>query len=208
MLSAAFSTSVKMKIGAETLLLDTHVWIWLVRGEDRIRKDVLELMFVAAGAGSMFLSVMSIWELSLLDAKRRISLNLPCLTWVRTALDRSGALTVPLTPEVAVSCHQLPGRLHDDPIDRILVATARREGLTLITRDRAILDYAAQGHVRALPCGARIANGYPERPARPARSAAIYIGWNPAHQSALCTRPLTTKAEAWACGCYSSARSC
>jgi PIN domain nuclease of toxin-antitoxin system len=51
-----------------------------------------------------------------------------------------------------VSCHQLPGRLHDDPIDRILVATARREGLTLITRDRAILDYAAQGHVRALPC--------------------------------------------------------
>jgi PIN domain nuclease of toxin-antitoxin system len=76
MLSAAFSTSVKMKIGAETLLLDTHVWIWLVRGEDRIRKDVLELMFVAAGAGSMFLSVMSIWELSLLDAKRRISLNL------------------------------------------------------------------------------------------------------------------------------------
>jgi PIN domain nuclease of toxin-antitoxin system len=141
-----------MKISADPLLLDTHVWIWLVRGEGRIPKDILELMLMAAGAGSMFLSVMSIWELSLLDAKRRISLNMPCLSWVHTALDRSRAQTVPLTPEVAVSCHQLPGELHGDPIDRILVATARLEGLTLVTRDRAILDYAARGHVRALPC--------------------------------------------------------
>ena len=141
-----------MKTSAEGLLLDTHVWIWLVRAEDRIPKDVLELMLVAAGAGSMFLSVMSIWELSLLDAKGRISLNMPCLSWVQTALDRSRAQTVALTPDVAVSCHQLPGRLHSDPIDRILVATARAEGLTLVTRDKAILDYAAQGHVRALSC--------------------------------------------------------
>jgi PIN domain nuclease of toxin-antitoxin system len=144
--------SVKMKTSVEPLLLDTHVWIWLVRGEGRIPEDILELIFAAAGAGSMFLSVMSIWELSLLDAKRRITLNVPCLTWVRTALDRSGALTVPLTSEVAVSCHQLPGQLHSDPVDRMLVATARIEDLTLVTRDRAILDYAAQGHVRALPC--------------------------------------------------------
>jgi PIN domain nuclease of toxin-antitoxin system len=141
-----------MKISADPLLLDTHVWIWLVRGEGRIPKDILELMLMAAGAGSMFLSVMSIWELSLLDAKRRISLNMPCLSWVHTALDRSRAQTVPLTPEVAASCHQLTGELHGDPIDRILVATARLEGLTLVTRDRAILDYAARGHVRALPC--------------------------------------------------------
>jgi PIN domain nuclease of toxin-antitoxin system len=150
--SAAFSMSVKMKTSAEALLLDTHVWIWLVRGEGRIPKDILELIFAAAGAGSMFLSVMSIWELSLLDAKRRITLNMPCLSWVRTALERSGAQTIPLTPEVAVSCHQLPGQLHDDPIDRILVATARTEDLTLVTRDRTILDYAAEGHLRALPC--------------------------------------------------------
>jgi PIN domain nuclease of toxin-antitoxin system len=144
--------SVKTKTSAEALLLDTHVWVWLVRGEARIPKDVRDLMLAAAGTSSMLLSVMSIWELSLLDAKRRISLNMPCLTWAQTALDRSRAQIVPLTTEVAVSCHQLPGRLHDDPIDRILVATARAESLTLVTRDRAILDYAAQGHVRVLPC--------------------------------------------------------
>lgn len=137
---------------AEPLLLDTHVWVWLVRGEGRLPKDVLKLIYVAAGTRSMFLSVISIWELSLLDAKRRISLNAPCLVWVRTALERSGALAFPLTPEIAVESNQLSGGFHNDPVDRILVATARIEGLTLLTRDRAILDYAAQGHVRALAC--------------------------------------------------------
>jgi PIN domain nuclease of toxin-antitoxin system len=141
-----------MTTAAEPLLLDTHVWVWLVRGEDRIPRPILERLFVAAGAGSMYLSVMSVWELSLLDAKGRITLNLPCLDWVRTAIERSGAITAPLTAEIAVECHRLPDGLHSDPVDRILVATARIEGLTLLTRDRAILDYAAKGHLRALSC--------------------------------------------------------
>jgi PIN domain nuclease of toxin-antitoxin system len=141
-----------MKTKPEPILLDTHSWLWLVRGEGRIQKHALELMFAAAGARSMFLSLMSIWELSLLDAKRRISLNLPCVDWVHTALARSGAALVGLTPEIAIESNRLPGRLHNDPVDRILVATARTEALTLLTRDRALLDYAAQGHVRALAC--------------------------------------------------------
>ncbi|HSA82261.1 MAG TPA: type II toxin-antitoxin system VapC family toxin, partial [Geminicoccaceae bacterium] len=92
------------------------------------------------------------WELSLLDAKSRIRLNLPCLAWVRTALERSAALMAPLTAEIAIESNHLPGAFHNDPVDRILVATARIEDLTLATRDRAILDYAAQGHLRALAC--------------------------------------------------------
>jgi PIN domain nuclease of toxin-antitoxin system len=150
--SAASSTSAKMTIAAESLLLDTHVWIWLVLGEESIPGPILERLLAAAGAGSMHLSVMSIWELNLLDAKRRIALNLPCLAWVRTALDRSGAIIAPLTPEIAVESNRLPDQFHSDPVDRILVATARTESFTLLTRDRAILDYAAQGHLRALSC--------------------------------------------------------
>jgi PIN domain nuclease of toxin-antitoxin system len=57
-----------------------------------------------------------------------------------------------LTPVIALECHHLPCALHNDPIDRILVATARIEDLTLISSDRAILGYAAQGHLRALAC--------------------------------------------------------
>jgi len=143
---------VKMTTSAEPLLLDTHVWIWLVRGEDRIAKDVLERILAGARAGTMGISVMTLWELGLLDAKGRIKLSMSCEAWARTALARSGAVTIPLTREVAIGCHQLPGRLHSAPVDRVLVATARNEGMTLVTGDRAILDYAAQGHVRALPC--------------------------------------------------------
>ena len=106
-----------MKIKPDAILLDTHVWIWLVRGEGRIPKSVLELIFAAAGA--MFLSVMSIWKLSLLEAKGRMSLHLPCLDWVHTALARSGASTVGPSAEIAVESNQLPGRLHNDPVDRI-----------------------------------------------------------------------------------------
>jgi PIN domain nuclease of toxin-antitoxin system len=141
-----------MKIEAEPLLLDTHVWIWLVHGEPRLAEDVLELISASGCARSTFLSVLSIWELSLLEAKGRIRLNLPCLAWVRTALERSGALTAPLTAEIAIESNHLPGAFHNDPIDRILIATARIEDLLLVTRDRAILGYAAQGHVRVLPC--------------------------------------------------------
>jgi PIN domain nuclease of toxin-antitoxin system len=46
----------------------------------------------------------------------------------------------------------LPGELHADPADRLLIATARQLGVPLVTRDRRILDYAAQGHVDAIPC--------------------------------------------------------
>jgi PIN domain nuclease of toxin-antitoxin system len=141
-----------MRTETEPLLLDTHVWLWLVRGEGSLPAAVLERIFETAGAFSLFLSVISIWEVSMLDAKRRIVLNLPCLQWVRTALQRSGAAPVPLTPEIAVECHNLPAWPHNDPADRILVATARQEGLTLVTRDRTILDYAARGHLRALAC--------------------------------------------------------
>jgi PIN domain nuclease of toxin-antitoxin system len=136
----------------EPLLLDTHVWLWLVRGEDRLPHDVLEPIFAAAGARSLFLSAISPWEIGLLDAKRRISLNRPCLDWLREAVEHSGVQIAPLTLEIAVESHRLPELLHDDLVDRILIATARLEALTLVTLDRAILDYAVQGHLRALPC--------------------------------------------------------
>jgi PIN domain nuclease of toxin-antitoxin system len=141
-----------MRSEPRELLLDTHVWIWVVRGEDRIPEPVLKVIFAAAGARSLFLSVMSIWEVSLLASKGRLVLNQPCLEWVDAALNRSGTELISLTAEIAVDCNSLPGRFHSDPADRIITATARVEGLTVITRDRQILDYAREGHVSALAC--------------------------------------------------------
>jgi PIN domain nuclease of toxin-antitoxin system len=57
-----------------------------------------------------------------------------------------------LTPDILIESSLLPGQLHGDPADRIIIATARALDLTVVTRDRHILDYADKGHVRALAC--------------------------------------------------------
>lgn len=134
------------------LLLDTHAWLWLVRGERRLAADTLEAVFEAAGRAQLYLSVMSIWEVALMERKGRLILENPCLRWVGEALSRSGAEPIPLSVEIAIESHNLPGPFHDDPADRIIAATARVEGMTLVTRDRQLLVYAEQGHLGALAC--------------------------------------------------------
>ena len=87
----------------------------------------------------------------MLYLKQRLRLETSCLDWVQRALAPPLTLAA-LTPVIAVECNSLPSRFHDDPADRIITATARVEGLTVVTRDRQILDYAAQGYVSALAC--------------------------------------------------------
>jgi PIN domain nuclease of toxin-antitoxin system len=135
----------------EPLLLDTHVWIWLNEGAAGLSEVVTRQIDRAAARGEAYVSVMSVWEVSLLHAKQRLVLGLALPIWVERALAPPITMA-PLTSEIAIECHHLPVPFHSDPVDRILVATSRIERLTLVTRDRAILDYAAQGHLRALPC--------------------------------------------------------
>jgi len=87
-------------------------------------------------------------EVALLESKRRLHLNMDCLEWVRQALETPSLSLVPLTPEIAVDSTRLPGGLHADPADRILVATARNIGARLITRDQALLEYGRRHHAR------------------------------------------------------------
>jgi len=86
----------------------------------------------------------------MLEAKGRIRLSKDCLSWVHDALSSPGISLVPLTPEIAVESCRLPGTFHGDPADRILVATARLLGATLITRDTMILSYGRKNHVAAM----------------------------------------------------------
>lgn len=87
----------------------------------------------------------------MLEAKGRLTLQLPVVEWVHQALRLPGLTLIPLTPEIAVDSTRLPGHFHGDPADRIIVATARQTGATVMTADRQILDYGARGLVRALP---------------------------------------------------------
>ena len=133
------------------VLLDTHVWIWTVSGEvDRMAPAAVEQLRRAAARGRLLVSAISVWEVAMLQAKGRIALALELEEWVRRALAAPGLRLAELSPDVLVESTRLPGEVHGDPADRMLVATARRLGASLVTRDAAILSYARGGHLAVL----------------------------------------------------------
>ena len=132
---------------AKPLLIDTHFWLWTEFGDRRATPRVFDLIQSAASRGALLVSVISVWEIALLEAKHRLEFFKPCDEWIRDALATPGLRLAPLTPEIAVESTRLPGILHGDPADRIIVATARRMGAVLLTKDRGLLEYGAQGYV-------------------------------------------------------------
>jgi PIN domain nuclease of toxin-antitoxin system len=102
----------------------------------------------AGGRAELVISAISVWELAMLEAKGRITLSRSIDEWVRAALTAPGLRLVDLTPEISLESTRLPGAPHGDPADRMIVATARVLGGTLITCDDQILSSGAEGHLR------------------------------------------------------------
>lgn len=137
------------------VLLDTHTLLWMVRG-DPLRAPAVETIVAAVAERQLFVSVISAWELGLLAAHGRsveaVDFHQDPKQWFARAVTAAHARVLPLEADFAIDASLLPEPLHRDPADRMLIATARSENLVLVTRDKAILDYAALGHVRAIAC--------------------------------------------------------
>lgn len=134
------------------LLLDTHVWLWLASGtREKLRLATRKTLEQASISSPLLISIISVWEIALLESRKRLRLPMSVNEWVERALDRPDIRLIGLEHATTVidSC-RLPGDFHSDPADRLLVATARRENAVLVTQDRKILDYGATGHVRVL----------------------------------------------------------
>jgi PIN domain nuclease of toxin-antitoxin system len=109
----------------------------------------VRLIEEAAANSALAVSAISIWEVAMLEQRGRITLSRSIDEWAPAALTAPGIRLVDLSPEIALESARLPGEPRGDPADRIIVATTRILGGTLITRDKPILRYAAAGHVRA-----------------------------------------------------------
>jgi PIN domain nuclease of toxin-antitoxin system len=135
------------------VLLDTCALIWMVQ-EQPMAAAALSAIRRAAAVGSLLVSPVSAWEVGLLATRRRQALTFrpTPVAWIERLLTRPGIRSAPLLHHVAVGAASLPGVLHGDPADRLLIATARDLGVPLVTRDHRILDYAGQGHVDAIAC--------------------------------------------------------
>jgi PIN domain nuclease of toxin-antitoxin system len=140
-----------MPMKNELLLLDTHCWLWAQLGQiNRLSRLAIAAIRRAESHGNLRISVISVWELGMLEKRAHVALPLSIRSWVSQALAQPGISLMPLTPEIALESSSLPGTLHGDPADRILVASARAWNATLLTKDQKLLEYSNQRHVRAL----------------------------------------------------------
>lgn len=125
-------------------LLDTHIWVWMVGGEEgRLGSATRALLLQAAGNGALYLSDVSCWEVALKHASGRYRLSLPLDQWLDLAVQVPGMTMLPLERRILLLGAGLTA-MHGDPADRCLVATAKLHGLTLITADQAILGFARE----------------------------------------------------------------
>lgn len=106
----------------------------------------------AVRQGEVRISSISVWEIANLVRKNRMSLAMRPATWFYESVKRLGAVLSDLDIEILANSCALPGQPPNDPADRIIIATARENDMTVVTRDRLILDYARAGHVRAMAC--------------------------------------------------------
>jgi PIN domain nuclease of toxin-antitoxin system len=123
------------------IVLDTHAWLWWVDRPQRLSENARDAIDTATVIG---VSTISAWELTMLVVRRRISLDREVDLWVRQALADERIQTLAPSAQVAVAAGELDEkRFPGDPADRLIYATARSIGATLITRDEAIRAFDA-----------------------------------------------------------------
>ena len=127
------------------LLLDTCAVIFIAQEPTRLSKLARDLLVDADNA--IFTSVVTAGELACLSEGKKIVLSQHWKAWFRDCVEKNGWNLLPLTVEVMEEAYSLPEPIHRDPVDRILIATSRTQGMDLVTTDRLILEYP---HVRAL----------------------------------------------------------
>jgi PIN domain nuclease of toxin-antitoxin system len=132
------------------MLLDTHALIWLAEGLADLPPASRRLLDAAARSEGLAVSPITFWEVAMLESRRRVSLSQPVQQWREAVLAPPQIREVELDGAIAIESVGLPGDFHDDPADRILIATARIRGFTLATRDSGILAYGRAGHVKVV----------------------------------------------------------
>lgn len=134
------------------LLLDTCAALWIVAGAN-LEPAAEDAMDQARDLSEpVFVSAMTAWEVGLLAARGRFAAPFPPKLWFDKLMSIQFFELAAVTPAIFIDSCFLPGMPPRDPADRIIVATAREHGYTVMTRDRVILGYRDAGQVLAIQC--------------------------------------------------------
>lgn len=125
------------------LLLDTHVWLWRVEDDaPRMASGATALLDRCGARSNLFVSDISYWEVAVKSAKGKITFAMDAAVWLQRAEQAPGIRFQALTRPVLLQSTRLAGAVHNDPADRMLIATSQVLGLPLVTADRQIIAYA------------------------------------------------------------------
>jgi PIN domain nuclease of toxin-antitoxin system len=121
---------------AAVILLDTHVVFWAGGHSQMLSKDAASAIRRARRSDGVAISAISIWELASLFSRGKIQGSGTIEASIQELL--GGVTVLPITPEIGALATQFPNDYPHDPVDRLIGATARAEGMTLVTRDERI----------------------------------------------------------------------
>lgn len=124
------------------IVLDTHVWLWWVAAPEKLSRNARQEIDRATSIG---LSSISCWEVGMLAARNRITLDREPRVWIATGLLRERVVALDITPDIATEAALLDPPFPSDPVDRLLYATARHHRARLVTRDRRLRKADPEG---------------------------------------------------------------
>jgi PIN domain nuclease of toxin-antitoxin system len=121
--------------------------------EGKLSQKTIDALTRVHGSGLLsYVSPITAWEIATGARKGRFRSHLSPHRWFASLLTAPGLALAEMTPDVLIESQLLPGDIHNDPADRIIAATAREFGFTVMTRDGALLDYGAAGYLSVLEC--------------------------------------------------------
>lgn len=123
------------------IVLDTHTWIWWVSDPSKLSKKAKDRIDLEMTSRSIYISSISTWEIAMLISKGRLELNKPLDQWLILCERLPFFSFVPVDNAIAVKSVHLPGTLHPDPADRLIISTSILMDATCITKDEKIRNY-------------------------------------------------------------------
>ncbi len=129
------------------IVLDTHSWVWFVDDPRQLSVQARKATERALAANAIVISAISCWEVAMLSASGRLKLTIDVPDWIAKCETLPFFNFVPVDNATFVRSVFLPGPLHADPADRIIIATGLARDIPIVTKDRKIRSYP---HIRSI----------------------------------------------------------
>jgi PIN domain nuclease of toxin-antitoxin system len=129
------------------IVLDTHVWVWWLSDPQKLPARARKTVIAAAGDRAIYISAISAWEIALLASRGRLTFTMDAQDWIAKSEALPFLQFVPIDNAIAVRSVRLAEPFHNDPADRIIVATAITMGVPVVTSDTKIGKYP---HVKSI----------------------------------------------------------